>query len=240
MNNKVKYSFTTSVAQDGSIYVPDDILEELNVEEGIDVCITPNNKQPTTVRTDNFDMSFRILRNKLQIYKKLKETVPIEEDYLFLLNYDNALEIEEYKYIDITQLFALLITLYGEPDTFYDEFKCSFNYTFDFTVVYKNENPAREVNLVMRLNDLKGDLNIEFRRLRYNSSDNELKLIEDVVKRDDLNVCILLLHSYFSRFYIGYGTRYLEKFEMYQPYCKVRYGFDGNDFYYLQEKEDPE
>jgi bifunctional DNA-binding transcriptional regulator/antitoxin component of YhaV-PrlF toxin-antitoxin module len=239
LTNNASYSFSAKIKSDGSIYIPKDILEELNLEKDINVRIRPNMKEIITVQSDDFDLSFWVFRNKLQIYKKLKKTIAIDEDCLFLLDHFSAPYIEKHNFIDITRLLALLITLYGEPDTFYDDFKCSFNYTFDFKIVYKNENPAREVNLVMRINDLKGNLNVEFRRLRENKNDNEIKLIEDVVKRDDLNMCILLLHSYFSGFYYGYGTRYLETFERYQPYCKVKYGFDGNEFYYIQEEEDP-
>lgn len=240
--NRAEYSFNAFVTDEGSIYLPDDILEKLNLEEEINVWIIPNKKakETTTIQTDDFDIKFVVLRNKMQIYNKLKNTVAIDDDYLFLLEFYTTAVFKKHKFINMPKFLATLMTLYGEPDTFYDDFKCSFNYTFDFRIVYKNENPAREVNLTMRINDLKGGFRIEFRRLRESSSDDILKLIEDVVKREDLNKSIMLLHSYFSGFYYGYGTRYFEKYEKYQPYCNARYGYDGNNFYYIEEKEEPE
>jgi hypothetical protein len=193
----------------------------------------------TTINTDDFDITFSILRNKNQIYKRQKETIAIDEDYEFLLWYYSACN-DKLTHLNIPELVGVLMKLYGEPDSFYDDYKCSFNYTFDFRVTYKNENPIREVNLVMDIFDYKDSLYIEFRRTREDSSDNILKLIEDVVKRRDLNVCIIVLNNYFYGFYEGYGDNKYDKFERYQPYSKMRYGYNGSEFYLIQEEEEEE
>lgn len=136
--------------------------------------------------TDNFDMSFSILRNKTLIHEKLRNTLAIQEDYGFLLRYYS--QYNEYQPLDIPQLVGVLMKLYGEPDNFYDDYKSSFNYTFDFKITYKNETPIREVILVMEIFDYKDSLYIEFRRSRVNSEDNVVKLIEDIVTRNDLKL----------------------------------------------------
>jgi len=243
MENKTEYSFWAKITKDGCINIPNEILAELelNIEYEINVCIKPNRTKDrkTTIELDYFDISFNILRNGNFIHKRLKNTVPIREDYVFLLQY-YSLHKEEQQYLDVPQLVGVLMKLYGEPDSFYDNFKSSFNYTFDFIITYKNKTPVREVQLVMEIFDYKESLYIEFRRFRENDKDNVLKLIENVVPRSDLNKCIEVLNNYFLGFYKGYGSQMYEKFERYQPCSRMKYGYNGNEFYLFQEEVEAE
>ena len=237
MEDKAEYSFWAKITENGCVNIPDEILAELRIEHEVNVCIKPNRtkNRMATIETDNFDMSFSILRNKTLIHEKLRNTLAIQEDYGFLLRYYS--QYNEYQPLDIPQLVGVLMKLYGEPDNFYDDYKSSFNYTFDFKITYRNETPIREVKLVMEIFDYKDSLYIEFRRSRENSEDDVVKLIEDIVTRNDLNRCIIILHNYFSGFYEGYDTRMYDKFERCQPYSKIKYGYNGDEFYLIQEEE---
>lgn len=240
MSDANEYSFHTKITNDGCIYIPEEILKNLGIGQSVRVSIIPNRAKTreTTIKLDDYDITFRILRYKDEIFRRLKETVAIDEDYRFLMWYYSP--HNKHEHLEIHQLVGVLMKLYGEPDTFYDDYKCSFNYTFDFIITYKNEEPIREVNLVLTIFDYKDSLYMEFRRPREGSDDRIIKLIEDVVKRKDLNKCIIVMHNYFAGFFEGYGNNPYNKFERYQPYSRMRYGYNGTEFYLTYEEEEEE
>jgi len=121
---------------------------------------------------------------------------------------------------------------YGEPDSFYDSGKCSFNYTFVFKVSFKKDAPQKEVYLLMRLQDYKGYPDIEFRRPMEGPKDNALKSMEHVIKGRDLLRFYFVILAYFCAFYKNNDYTYPE-FERVQPYFNYVYGYkDGKFFKY--------
>ena len=179
-----------------------------------------------TIEADDFTINFKVIKNKWQIYEILKTTVPIQEDHSFMLHYYMN---KQYKHLKIPELAGVLIELFGEPDNFYDDYKSSFNYTFDLKVYFKNIN--KEVHLPMTIFDYKDSLYFKFRRPKENERDNVLKYVEDLIKREDLNKIIIILNNYFYGFYEGFGGDLYKEFERIQPYPSIKYGYKDGRFF---------
>jgi len=123
MTNKEEYSFNSEITEVGCIYIPEEILENLDLKNEFNIRIIPSMEKHRliTLETDSFDINFNILHNKNLIHKKFKETIAIEEDYLFLLNFYSPRNL--HGYLEMPQLAGVLLKLFGEPDSFYDHIK---------------------------------------------------------------------------------------------------------------------
>ena len=117
--------------------------------------------RPTIIQTKACDIYLRVLKHTTQIENLLKSKIKLPESYEkviwhFLVTSEERLELAE--------LAGVLMKFYGEPDQFYDDWKCSFHYTFDFKVSFKQDAPQKEVSLTMKIQDYKGCTEFQFRR----------------------------------------------------------------------------
>lgn len=181
------------------------------------------------IKTEDFTVLLRVLRNPWEIGRRLRTTVPIAEDLAFIVHY---YYLREHQRLDLPELAGVLRKLFGDPDDFYDTYKCSFNYTFDAKIIIEeDDSPARTVDLVLRICDYKGEPYLELRRPKESEKDNVIRSIDDVVKRKYLDSAIAAIDGYFYGFYQGYGERPYEEFEAVQPYLRLRYGYRNGRFF---------
>ena len=182
--------------------------------------------------TGVFRFGLRILKDRRKIYNRLKSSNPIESDYGFLLQYEDW---STHKELETSRLYAVLFRLYGEPDTFFDGFKASYNYSFEVTLTYRPGGRCRKVILVAQIRDLKGYQDIKFwRGKRATAGTGEF--IDDIISRGDLNICTLLLGRHFNELFEEFANEGFEEFELYQPYLHGNFGYKNGTFFEEREQ----
>jgi len=191
-------------------------------------------KYEKIAETGVFRVELRKLNGRRKIYNRLTSSRPIESDYGFLLQYEDWGACKE---LDISRLYAVLFRLYGKPDSFFDGFKASFNYSFELVLTYNQNGHSGKAVLIAQIRDLKGYQDIKYGRSRK-VSDDMGKFIDDIIMRGDLNICTMLLCRHSSDAFERYSRVDFEEFELYQPYLHMNFGYKDDAFFGDESEEE--
>jgi hypothetical protein len=138
------------------------------------------------------------------------------------------------------RIYAALKTLFGESTTMYDDYKCSFGYTFLLDINKKGKTSKYTLNFT----DLKGGLTFYFQKVL---ADDELgkydrgilhKPFDDEFSKDEMR----WFKSYFTFFLVGFWDSYGPKYD--EEYFRTLsdryvYGYvDGEFFLESYEEHD--
>ncbi len=176
------------------------------------------------LETDELSFYLRVVKHPATIASLLSSTTEMPVKYPLLLDFYHRRER-----LGLAELAGVLLKLHGQPDCFYDPWKCSFNYTFEFAASF-SDSPIKEVSLIMRLQDYKGHADIQFRRY------NGVKPDEYEPIYDYLGKIQIMLQNYYYGFFAGYDNLYPE-FARKQPYIKCNYGYENGSFFLLDAEQ---
>ncbi|KKM12626.1 hypothetical protein SY88_02570 [Clostridiales bacterium PH28_bin88] len=182
--------------------------------------------------------TLRLLRDIDEIADKLNRTISITENLGFVLHYI-ARDRQKLGCLDISRMFALLYSICGQPDPFYDNYKCSFNYTFEMNLDYQmtGQNNLNTSMLLFIIRDWKGGVEFQFRRYRKGEEDNYLVPDEDTLPQKLLELIWIYLDSFLLGYYEGLtsSVKPFKSFLRVNQYCHLLYGYRRGEFYWLQD-----
>ncbi len=180
------------------------------------------------VKNENFEFEFAIIKEPAEIKDLLTTHITIYEDPLFMMSYYSQPH-EKVARLKLPELAGLLLKLYGDSDPFFDDYKCSFNYTFKCLFRYLVTDSQEPVELIMLIRDWKGDSETLLLRKKNYPAEMEIKQIDHLIKTDDLSQIVVLVNKYFYE--IGKIEQEYPIFERFIEYNDFYYGYDGSSFY---------
>ena len=177
-----------------------------------------------------------------------RKSIPIFEDYDVLMQLHLYLDrkLPENR---LSRIYMALKANFGESNTTYDDWKCSFGFQFLLTITRDKKESLYTLNLC----DLKGGINLNFRKILHDDADfkkhgDKDSMVLHEALQDDFSKSEM---RYFSNWFIGYligfiseyEKNYDEPFARSQEYCRVLYGFSEGEFfeeYYSYEEDEGE
>lgn len=161
-------------------------------------------------------------------------TLPIFEDYDHVLALRNELEWQAPDF-DHPRLYAALKHLFGESTTAYDDYKCSFGYPF----VVKIVRDGRESRYVMKVTDLKGGINFQFRKILGSAHELEefpnRAVLRKPMEHDFSSGEMQFLMTWFVFYLVGFMRSFEqyshEEFARSLDYCCMIYGYRNGEFF---------
>jgi len=175
----------------------------------------------TTLDMERFTLTFSILKDFEEISTRLSGAEEI--DTLGLqLELDSAGRI--FPGLNLPRLAAVLNHLYGGTDAFFDDYKCSLNYTFQCRIKWKETGATLDLTLMLR--DWKGTP--EFRLYRAAAVRHP---DPEEFNEGDLARLLVGFSSYHCGFFQGYPKARFREFEKIQYYARIRYGFKNRRFF---------
>ncbi len=178
----------------------------------------------------------------LQYYRLWHKSLPIFNDYDCFMQISYLLEHEDPPF-EMAHLYAALKTIFGESTSMYDDYKCSFGYTFAVEVKKNGQKSKYIFNFV----DMKGGLDFYFKRViqdkeelkKYDTSILYHPFEEEFSKKE-----MAYLMRWFTFYLVGfmesYREYYSEEFFRSNSSCLMVYGYVDKTFfteYYEGEEE---
>lgn len=177
-----------------------------------------------SIKGERFTISFTVMKEYediLLLFRKMER--------MDLLDENDELDCDDkiFEEMDFSEIASLLNLLYGGTDPFFDDYKCSFNYTFDCRLFYK-ENQDVCFDFLLRIRDWKGYL--EFLIHLEKDTGDEIEIKRWIIQHEILEILKLFINYHCKLFEKIPNEAHCE-FERIQYYKNIKYGFKKGRFF---------
>lgn len=195
--------------------------------------------RPRVVELHPKEMLVRLIRLASDDYARLRRSsIPIKEDASFYFAFLYTLRQRDGE-LNLAQIYAALVSLFGETSHLYDDYKGSFAFPL-FLHLRKGE---QSYPYLLRINDYKGALEFNFYRVvarndhRYDRSVYHEPFAEEFA-REEINYFRSYLYGFLEGYFSVVGAQEGRPFFRAVPAIFVIYGWENGHFFETQYESD--
>ncbi len=177
-----------------------------------------------------------------EYYNYFHESAHIQEDYGYYMQLDYNFE-REFPNFSHPKLYAALKGLFGESNSIYDKYKCSFGFHFLLNIIQED----KESKYVLNFTDIGGGVNFIFLKVLSSSEDVDkyqkdtvYDPIENDFSKGDMRHLMTAFRSYLVGFSESFDEKYPKDFSRSLKYCCMIYGCKNGLFFINEYKDEYE